>query len=233
MSYAKIKASIGPLLFLEVDEPYSSIEHRELNPEAVLSFICTPGIGYDVGTIATRYREISIERKRLNVAPAEERLLDKLIWPLRHSKACYMLGNYLGTISLCGLVAEMLAILIFDISDITINNKRITVQDKKDLFGCPFEKLGQKKRVEVLYEHKIIDDRLKKEFDLIRTKRRKYLHLWSHDHDYLPRYAVDTYNAAVAVAVDVIGQDIKDGCFCFKPAMQNYLQRTGMYELAD
>jgi hypothetical protein len=233
MSYAKIDAVIGPLIFPEVDKPYAAVGNREPSSEAVLSFMCTPGIGSDVQTIVNRYREISIEQIRLNVAPAEERMLDKLVWPLRHAKACYMMGNYLGTISLCGMVAEMTAILLFDISDILINNKRMTVQDEKRLFGCPFEKLGQERRTEVLHVYKIIDEELKKKFDLIRAKRRKYLHLWSQDHNKLPNDAVDTYNAAVSIAVNVIGQDIKDNCFCFKPAMQKYLQRKGMYKSDD
>ena len=68
-------------------------------------------------SLIKRYKEISKEKVRFFAAPAEERILNKLVWPLRNAKASYMVGNYLGTIALCGMVSEMVAILLFDISD--------------------------------------------------------------------------------------------------------------------
>ncbi len=112
-----IEVYVNPLQFIEVDEPWASIETREVTPEAILNFICTPGIGSERDKLISRYKEISIEKQRLFAAPYEQRLLDKLIWPLRHAKAGYMVGNYLGTIALCGMVAEMVAILRFEISN--------------------------------------------------------------------------------------------------------------------
>lgn len=223
------KAWINPLQFLEVDEPWTRNLNKLPSSKAVLRFMCTPGINNDIQSLIERYRQISQEKVRLFAAPYEERILQKLVWPLRHAKSCHMVGNYLGTISLSGLAAEMVAILFFDIFEPTIKNMAMTSQDEKALFGSAFEKLGQYRRVEVLHGLKIIDEDLKKDFDLIRLMRRKYLHLWSQDHATLPGDAVRAYNAAVSIVVNAIGQDIHDGKISLNPALVKYLERSGVF----
>ena len=58
----------------------------EPTPESVLDFLCTPGVDSDVATLVRRGREISAEPEQLFAAPAEERILKKLVWPLLHAK---------------------------------------------------------------------------------------------------------------------------------------------------
>lgn len=60
----------------------------------------------DRASLATRYREVHLAAQPLFAPPAQREILGKLIWPLRHAQNSYVLGNYLGTISLCGFVAE-------------------------------------------------------------------------------------------------------------------------------
>ena len=141
---------LNPLQFLEIDEPWASAINAPLTLEAVLKFLCTPGIDAGLDSLVARYREISLEKSRLFAAPAEERILEKLIWPLRNAKASYMVGNYLGTISLCGMVTEMVAILLFEVSEFSLNAKPLTDKEQTALFGSSFEKLGQDRRVKVL-----------------------------------------------------------------------------------
>ena len=69
-------------------------------------------------------------------------------------------------------------------------------------------------------------------FDTIRLVRRKYLHLWSQDHDRLADDAVTCYHAAVGLVVTVIGQDVKDRAIVLNPRLVEYLARQGMYEPA-
>lgn len=180
--------------------------------------------------MVARYQEISVEKTRLFVAPAEDRILEKLVWPLRHAKSSYTLGNFLGTISLCGMVAEMVAILLFDITEPKINNRQMEKRDQEALFGRAFEKLDQNRRVEVLSAYGMIDEQTKQAFDLIRTTRRLYLHLWSQDHERLANDAVAVFQAAVLLVVRVIGQDVRDGKIILNPALTKYLERTGVYE---
>jgi restriction system protein len=161
--------------------------------------------------MVARYQQISVEETRFFAAPAEDRILEKLVWPLRHAKSSYTLGNFLGTISLCGMVAEMVAMLLFDITEPTLNNRPMENRDREALFGRSFEKLDPYRRVEVLRAYGAIDDQTKEAFELIRATRRRYLHLWSQDHDRLADDAVSVFKAAVRLVVRAVGQDIQKG----------------------
>jgi hypothetical protein len=228
-----IEVILNPLLFIEADETWATIRKEEITLQAILEFICTPGTSTDVESIKSRYNQISKEAVKLFAAPHEQRMLDKLIWPLRHAKVGYMLGNYLGSIALCGMVSEMVAVLLFEISHFNLNKRTMTDEDQKNVFGSAFEKLGQDRRVQILRAYEVIDDNLKKAFDLIRTKRRKYLHLWSQDHEQLSSDAIVVYNSAILIVVAVIGQNIQDGKLILNPALLKYLDQKGIYKDKD
>jgi hypothetical protein len=228
-----IEVFINPLQLLDIDEPWASIIDHKPTLESIVEFICTPSIGSDLESLVSRYKEISKEKPRLFAAPAEQRLLDKLIWPLRHAKAGYMAGNYVGTIALCGMVAEMVAMLLFEIASFSLNNKPMTERDQISVFGRKFEKLGQERRVQILHAYGVINNDLKEAFDLIRITRNKYLHLWSQDHELLPADAIATFNAAISIAVAAIGQNIKDGKLILNPSLVKYLAQKGIYKGED
>jgi hypothetical protein len=228
-----IEVFLNPLQFLEVDEPWASLERKEPSVEAVLDFICTPGIGSGLKSIIKRYREISVEKTRLFAAPFEQRILDKLVWPLRNAKAGYMCGNYLGTIALCGMVAEMVAMLLFQITNFRLNNRPMSEKDQISVFGRKFEKLGQDRRVQILSAYGVIGKNLEEAFESIRITRNRYLHLWSQDHEQLPVDAVKSFEAAVLLVVSVIGQNIKDGKLVMNPALVRYLEQKGTYKGED
>ena len=102
----QMKAQINPLDFLEVDQA-SAADPAIPSLESIVAFLCPPVTPSDSATLVARYKEINSEPVRLFAAPAEDRILDKLIWPLRHAKGSYMVGNYLAVIALCGMVGEM------------------------------------------------------------------------------------------------------------------------------
>jgi hypothetical protein len=134
-----------------------------------------------------------------------------------------MFGNYLGTIAMCGLVAEMVAILLFEIGEVRINNVAITDRDQIEIFGSTFEKLSQARRVSILHAYGMIDEQLKEAFELIRERRRRYLHFWSQNHDDLPADARAAFNAAVLVTVSAIGQSLQEGKLVLNPRLVKYL----------
>jgi hypothetical protein len=134
-----------------------------------------------------------------------------------------MVGNYLGTISLSGMVAEMVAMLLWEITDAQINGRPMAKADETLLFGSKFEKLGQERRVAVLSAYGIIDDKTKSDFDKIREIRRRYLHLWSEEHDRLPTDGVRSFHAAVSLVVTALGQDVQEGRFVLNPRLVRYL----------
>lgn len=119
-----IPAIVNPLAFLEVDEPRAGLLGETVTQDHILKFATNPGDQRDIEALIERYKRISVEEPRLFAAPAEARLLERMIWPLRQAKANFMLGHSLATLSLCGMVVEMSAILTFDIGHVMLNGQR-------------------------------------------------------------------------------------------------------------
>lgn len=227
-----IKGMLNPLAFTEVDDHWAPTPIK-VSSDAILEYMC-PTTSHDENNLVDRYKEISIENPRLNMVPAEERILEKLIYPLRHAKASHVVGNDLGTISLCGMVAEMVAILYFDISNIMINGKKLDEEKQKLMFSCGFEKLGQDRRVKILKSFNIISQEIADKFDKIRIIRKRYLHLWSQDHGRLSVDAIEAFKATASIVAEVIGQDFtEDGRFKLNPQIIEYLKKTGVFEPED
>lgn len=104
----QMAAWINPLAFLDLDLP-DTLSGPISSAESVLAFMCPTGTSSAVSTLVQRYRNL-VRARSLSVVPAEQRILDKLVWPLRHTKASYMVANYLAVIALTGMVAEMVAL---------------------------------------------------------------------------------------------------------------------------
>jgi hypothetical protein len=226
----RFSAWINPLAFLEVDESWASLDKTPPTAETILSFLCLPGTPADSASLVERYKRISCEPLRLFAAPAEPRILEKLVWPLRHAKASYIVGNNLAVVARCGMVSEMVAVLLWQLTEPSRNARPMTPEDEAALFGSSFEQLGQERRVRVLTTYGVVSPEVVKMFDTIRLIRRKYLHLWSQDHDRLAEDAVACFHAAIGLVVKAIGQDIKDGAVVLNPRLVKYLERQGMYE---
>lgn len=222
------KAWINPLAFLDVDEPWAAVGAKQPKLDAIIGFLCPPGIPADLDSLVARYKEISTEPVRLFAAPAEPRILEKLVWPLRHAKGSYVVGNYLAVIALSGMVSEMVAILAWELGEATLGGHPMNASDQKALFGTTFERLGQERRVKVLAAYRMIDREAVGRFDTVREIRRKYLHVWSQDHDTLPRDSKACFHAAVALVTAIIGHDIKDGKMLLNPQLIKYLQKQGL-----
>lgn len=220
-----IEIYVNPLSFIEVDEPWTNVLKSKVTTEHILKYLCEPSNTSDIADLVERYKRISVESPRLSAAPAEACLLERLIWPLRHAKGSFMVGNVLGTISLCGMVGEMAAVLAFDLSDVRLNNTALDQGQQKALFGSPFENLGQERRVEILRAYGLIDEPMKQAFDIIRTRRRKYLHLWSADHRSMESDAIDCFKAAVVLVVSVLGLGVKNGRLILRPEVCVYLSK--------
>jgi hypothetical protein len=81
-----------------------------------------------------------------------------------------------------------------------------------------------------LVAYGIVKVESRKMFDTIRLARKRYLHLWSQDHDRVEDDAVACVHAAVGLVVSAIGQDFKGGAIVLNPRLVKYLKRTGVYE---
>ncbi len=139
-------------------------------------FLCPPGTPADSASLVERYKRISTEPVCLFAAPAEPRILEKLIWPLRHAKASYVVGNNLAVVALCGMISEMVALLLWQLAEANLSGRPMTPEDEAALFGSSFEKLGQERRVRILAVYGIVVPKVVDMFATIRLTRRKYLH---------------------------------------------------------
>ncbi len=231
---AQMSGFINPLTFIAVNALGSSEHNPALDGTSILKDLTYPDyLPKDLMPLHHRYVEITAEEitqspKGLFIAPDDTGLLGKVVWPLRQAKALYVLGNYIGTIALCGMVAEMTTILLFELNHST----KLSVAD--------FERQGQKNRVRFLsgkkimverndiQDKKVIDDGLKTHLDKIRNLRKKYLHYFSQNDDSLPKDSRRIYKETVAAVVAVVGQEIKDGRLVVKPGFSDYLRRKGV-----
>lgn len=224
---------LNPLQIFNLDYPGIDETSGEMTLEEFVTFFCVPGVDHGLADFVERYHEINKENPRWHVPPNEQNILEKIVWPLRQAKANYVLGNCLATIALCGMVAEMLAILLFEINTITVNGQPITESEQDSIFGSKFEKLAQSRRVKVLKAYSIIGDDLAENFGKVAASRNRYLHNWSADHEKLELDARETYLATVAIAVAATGQRFHEGRVYMAPALVRYLQQRGVYRPKD
>jgi hypothetical protein len=153
-------------------------------PDRLLDYLYAPEVDRSPAAFVARYKEIAAVPDPFPIVPAEPTILQKLVWPLRHAQGSYALGNYVGCIALCGMVGEMVAIILWDISKVSLQGQAMGEAQQRAMFGSTFERLGQERRVDVLHALKLVDDTTKA-FDRLRAIRRKYLHLLS---ELMPRW---------------------------------------------
>jgi hypothetical protein len=219
-------AWVNPLKCLTIEGP--SPDPAPPTPEQLLDYLFAPELDRGVDAFVSRYQEIAQVADPIPIAPAEPNILDKLVWPLRHAKGSYALGNYLACIALCGMVGEMVAILLWDISKFTLQGKEMAPKDEAALFGSAFEKLGQQRRTQVLRALSLIDADTQAAFDSLRETRRRYLHFFSQPHAELAADARQAFEQALKVVSVVLGQTYKKGAVVLRPDLMDYLKEKGI-----
>jgi hypothetical protein len=226
-------ALIKPLRCPEIEPDFECAPLA--TPERLLDWLFTPDVQHAAhaqgcAEFVARYREIDAVPEKLIVAPVEENLLQKLIWPLRHAKGSYALGNYIGCIALCGMVGEMAAILLWDISKVSLEHKPLDKMSQRDLLGHSFEELGQARRTQVLRVLGLIEEKDKEAFDGLSHIRNKYLHLFSKSHSQVNIDARRAYEHALDVINLVLGQSLDSihGGIALRPELMTYLEERGI-----
>ena len=216
----KISIELNPLMFLEFEKTYSQ---KNVDLETVLGFLCWPGSDHSIDDVKSRYDYINRISNKLKFAPAEENLLEKVIWPLRQAKACFVLSNNIGTISICGFIAEMIVILLFNISAIHVDKKAISLEDQKNMFGDSYENLGQARRINVLYGFKLLDEKKRSILLEIKKIRNKYMHFFSQKNANLKKDAKRIFKKTEEIVTLIIGQEIKNGNFVLNSNLLRYI----------
>ena len=95
----------NPLPFVEAED--------ELKASDLMRLLCPPVADVAKPTaLIERYKRISSVAMEPVMLPALPILIEKIVSPLVNSKMAFVAGNPLGTIALCGFVAEMMALML-------------------------------------------------------------------------------------------------------------------------
>jgi hypothetical protein len=174
------KEDIPHLITLTSQSPSDVNQRMTFQKSSLESFFGLPLIALSA-QILERYAEVSSADFHMPIVPHTERIFSNLSKPLKSAKVNYSLGDYLSVIASCGIVGEMLTILIWRINDIKINNKLLCEDDEKNLFGYPFERLSQDRKLNVLRTFNQITQKQVNDFHEIRKSRNRYLHSWEKE----------------------------------------------------
>lgn len=229
-SDATTVAFVNPLIWPAVDPDIAQKRKLIINEQNALDFFCVPpGAEADIDDMADRYREIHAAEPSEGdfVFPNETTILEKIVWPLRQAKACYVVENYLGTIALCGMIVEMVAILMFELSRPTHNGKPLDEEAQRRIFGAAFEDLGQQRRVDVLRAYGLIDEVQEDAFRQAAGIRRSHLHHFSVGSESLAVDARSMYRHALVVVEAALGPEEASKPWTLKANLVRYLRGKG------
>jgi len=158
-----------------------------------------------------RFAEVSPVELYLPIVPDEQKLVDRLLRPLKSAKRLYSLGEFLATIALSGLVGESLAMLVYRMQKPALHGQSIAADQEKQLFGRDFDSLDQSRRIEILRCFGFINDGQKQLFSDIRGIRNKYLHLWDVNTTQVQVDAKKCFLSAMRLFKEISGLASNDG----------------------
>lgn len=180
--------------------------------------------------ILDRYAELSSPDTYHGIIPSTEKMIDRLFGPLKSAKRCYCFGEFLATIELSAHVAEMLAILLWEMSNVSFNGKIIDHKFEKEVLGRKFEKLGQENRIRVLRGFELLSEEHYNIFNSIRTIRTDYFHLWSGDFSKMQSDATLCYKNAMRLVKEILQIGISKenpGRVSMNPLLLKFMEKHG------
>lgn len=177
--------------------------------------------------IRSRYLRISTVALDVPAVPAEGRILDRLVWQLKSAKQSFCLGDFVGCISLAGMVSEMTIVFLFDLAREAYDLSALSCDDRELLQSREYEDLHQQQRVKRLRKLGVISQDAADTANRIRCIRREYLHLLSKDFSELERDAESAYSDALSIVRMATGISVGEGGRGALPELlQHYLSRT-------
>lgn len=124
----------------------------------------------------SRYCEITDQETHLSITPSQDyaQLTNRIIQPIILAKKYYTLGEYVSCIAMSGLAAEMMTLVIWNMSEFLIAGKELDEAGQKILFG----RMDQERRIKILRLINAIQDSDQKMLEEIRKIRNRYTHSW-------------------------------------------------------
>jgi hypothetical protein len=222
--------NLHPLNFLDA-EPEAITNNGYPTVEEILVFCCGATHSAKPEKVVARYQQLH-QGLRIQAIPSFDYINKKVIVPLLQAQSCYMTANFIATTALCGIVAEMLSNLAWEIYQpfLKLNKKEITLEMQKPLFGMPVESMTQEARLNLLKAVDIITQGTWDKFKRVKDVRNEYVHF----HKYNPteeaqkKQAAEMFTLVQELVCEVIGQDFSDGRLNLNQATFAYLQLHGL-----
>lgn len=165
---------------------------------------------------------------KLGFLPAHPKFVQMIIESLRYSICDFMIGNFLGTISLCGTVCEMMVIFLFNVWNEEVSGKKLNDEGQKIFFKnkYSFEEQGQKTRISNLNRIGMIDDETKTYLDDVRKIRNEYLHYYSKVPDETSQDALIVFQKTIDCIEKDLGFEFKERQIFFYDHILEYMKKT-------
>ena len=192
---------VSPINNISRQEYFKEFISGKVDPMNILKALCrqkSPDIIRDI-----RDRESKLEEAADSldwfIAPDEENIVEKLVMPLNSAKQAYCLADYLSCIALCGMVCEMAMVFIFEMIPKWLDIDALSEEHRRVFEKRKFEKLGQKKRIQVLLELGVILESMPTNAETVRKIWKSYLHFLSKSHSKIAEDALTAYVSTSAI----------------------------------
>lgn len=150
--------------------------------QSFFEFACRPYRShFRAETLIPAYRKITAMESKTPlraIVSSDPRIEHRLIFPLKNAKVSFMTGNLIGTIALCGLIAEMISILLFEMHEPHLTRLQVDQAFKAVRSDPPFESLMQNKRARILKHLRLLTPNQARWLGTIAAIRRRQLHLF-------------------------------------------------------
>lgn len=174
--------------------------------------------------VLERYVEVSSKESYIAIFPHTDKLFDRFLFPFKSAKRLYCLGEYLATIEVSAHLGEMLALLLWQITPITMDGKRIEADMEKAIWGTEFEKMGQEKRINLLKVFGAVSEQDAQNLDFLRATRRKYFHFWSASISGIKEDALNCFLKVAMLVKNVLQISYVEGALAINPLLHAYLE---------
>jgi hypothetical protein len=173
--------------------------------------------------VLERYVEISSKESYTAIFPHTDKLFERFLVPFKAAKRTYCLGEYLACIELAAHLGEMLALLLWQITPLSLNGKPVDAQMEKSIWGSEFEKMGQEKRINLLKVLGAISNDEEQLLDFLRAIRRKYFHFWNTSTERIREDALESFLKLATLVQLVLRIEYNNGAVKLNPLLDAYL----------
>lgn len=173
--------------------------------------------------VLERYVEISSKESYTAIFPHTDKLFERFLVPFKAAKRTYCLGEYLACIELSAHLGEMLALLLWQITPISLNGKAVDAQMEKAIWGSEFEKMGQEKRIDLLKVLGAISGDEEQLLDFLRSTRRKYFHFWHASTEHIKDDSLECFLRLASLVQMVLRIEYENGALKLNPLLDAYL----------